>query len=755
MNSVSDTPSNQQLELSEVKRQLQRYETRLEQYQSRQPERADPNAVDLRELWNILVRRRVAIAVVVCAFLLGSIAVTLLMTPTYRATTVIQIELESADVIDYTDVTQDESSASSKDFYQTQYELLQSRSIARRVIDTLGLSKSQIIGSTKGNFSARLELSRLKSLLWPDEAAPPADLESLFLDQLSIEPVRNSRLVRVHYEHENPEMAADIANAIAAAYIDMSLNRRFEASSYAKTFLAERIKQARADLEDSERALMQYTDERGIIDQNDKLGILMDKLRSLNASQVEAESSRIQAEAAYQEMLNAPADSLAQALNNELVQRLKERRSQLKAQYQERLKIYKPSYPSMLQLEQEIGQVEEDIQHEVDALRDGVRIRYQAKLREESKLNDSIELTKTDIRNLNARSTEFQVLKREVNTNRELYDGLLQRMKEVGVVAGIASNNISVVDNAQVPFEKHSPRILVNIAIALLLGLVGGISLALLLESLDDTIKTGEDLERILNLPVLGVTPRLDQQNLSSAKIALMSHLEPSSALAESHRTMRTALSLSSSEGAPKVLHFTSVSPGEGKTTTAVNTAINFAQTGSCVLLIDADLRNPSLHKIFNCPNDTGLSNYLTGAAEPGKATKATGINNIFVMPSGPVPPNPAELLHGARMIDLAALAAERFDYVIIDGPPLMGLADAMLLADIAKATLLVVAAHVAHRGGIESGMKRLHHSRANVLGAVLAKFDMARTAYGYGYGYNYQYTYSYGHRQLEQEAGA
>ena len=208
---------------------------------------------------------------------------------------------------------------------------------------------------------------------------------------------------------------------------------------------------------------------------------------------------------------------------------------------------------------------------------------------------------------------------------------------------------------------------------------------------------------------------------------------------------MRTALMFSTAEGAPKVLHFTSTSAGEGKTTTATNTAINFAQTGSTVLLIDADLRNPSLHKVFRKPNDNGLTNYLTGDAEPARVTQASGIDKLFLMTSGPVPPNPAELLHGSKMMDLAALGSKRFDYVLIDGPPLLGLADALLLADIAKATLFVAAAGYARTGGVEAGLKRLRHSRANILGTVLTKFDLNKSNHGYGYGYDYAYSYNYG----------
>jgi capsular exopolysaccharide synthesis family protein len=265
--------------------------------------------------------------------------------------------------------------------------------------------------------------------------------------------------------------------------------------------------------------------------------------------------------------------------------------------------------------------------------------------------------------------------------------------------------------------------------------------LAFLFETLDDTLKGGSDLEKALDKPVLGIIPRVRGDELpESGEVALHTHYAPSSGFAEAYRSMRTALMFSTGDGAPRVMHFTSVNPSEGKTTSAVSTAINFTQTGGNVLLIDGDLRNPSLHKIFKVPNSKGLTNYLSGLEKPADIAQATGIDGLFVIPSGPVPPNPAELLSGGKMVDLISLSSKRFDYVIIDSPPLLGLADALLLADVAQATLLVAAANSTRAGALEAGIKRLRHSRANILGTVLTKYDLAKSNYGYDYHYSYSY---------------
>ena len=744
--SSDSTPNNpvaadQQLMIAELKNQLARYEQVIA---APAAAAADDDFIDLREVWNLLWRRRWTIFITAGVVLVTTIIATAMMTPIFRATTVLQIERDAGKVVEYQGVTSEESSGS-RDFYQTQYELLQSRTLARRVIDQLGLHESGamtqddeepgfiagMVNSAKGLFSSPQERS---------EEALPADLESVFLNNLAVAPISNSRLVRLYYESPDPREAALVANAIAASFVDMSLERRFEASAYAKGFLEERLKQVRADLEDSERAMIAYTQERGIINQNDKLGILTEKLKEMNRAQVKVESERFAAESQYQEMLSASMASLAEMLESLVIQNLKQQRSDLTSEYQENLKIYKPGYPKMQQMQEKIAQLDLELSKEIGHIRDGIKVKYQAKMREEGMLAERIASTRDEILDLEANSVDFKTLRRGVDTNRELYDGLLQRMKEVGVAAGASNNNISVIDRAEVPRNRFKPNMTLNAALALVLGLMLGAAIAFLFEVMDDSIKSGADLEKLLNKPVLGIIPNLSAKEVADNEIGLMAYQQPTSALAEAYRSMRTALTFSTAEGAPKVMQFTSVVPNEGKTTTAVNIAINFTQTGSKVLLVDCDLRNPSLHKLLRCPNEQGLTNYLTGNADPAEVTQSLGIPGLFVMTAGPVPPNPAELLQGGKLIELVALGAQRFDYVIIDSPPLLGLADAVIIADAVQATIMVAAANSTRTGAFEAGVKRLHHSRASILGTVLTKFDLKKSGDSYGYGYGYSY---------------
>ena len=722
---------------------------------------ADEDVIDLRAYWGILLRRRWTIFTVVGIAVVTALLASFLATPIYRSEVLLQIEQESGKVVDYESVTP-ENLGDTKDFYQTQYELLRSRTLARRVIDQLGLRSSPTFTPDNESSYVRDTLAALKSMLSGDSGAEEdkkEDFETLFLEKLTVSPVKNSRLVNIAFESPDPEEAAAVTNAVAENFVNTTLERRYEASSYAKTFLEERIQQVRANLEDSERRLIAYAKEREIINLDDKLEILMNLLKDMSKEQVSAESERIAAEAEYQQIAKSGSDVTSGALESPVIQKLKELQAELTAEYQDKLKVFKPGYPEMQQLQQRIAEIERQMAGESATIGAGVRASYEAKMQQEAKITARINEIKGEILALQDRSTDYQTLKREVDTNRQLYDGLLQRMKEVGVVAGIGTNNISIVDAAEVPIEKYKPDLKKNLAIAIALGLFGGIALAFLLESLDDSVKSTEEVERRIGAPVLSLIPWMSGakgDNPEATNYALLPFRDPKSALAEAYRSLRTSLIFATAEGAPRILHFTSSGPGEGKTTSACATAITFAQSGSKVLLIDCDLRNPSLQKVFRLPNTEGLTNYLTGKMEPAQVAKPTEVTRLFVVTSGPLPPNPVELLSGGRMMDLLQIASERFDYVIIDGPPVIGLADALILANLARATLFVVESAGTRAGALEGSVKRLRAANANILGAVFVKHGRAGEGYGYGYGYDYHYTYTYGgsgHKSLPQEA--
>ena len=708
---------------------------------------ADSDEINLLDYWRIIVKRRWTVLATLGIVLATTLVGTLLMTPIYRATTTVQIERDTIKVVDVEGLTPTESPAD-RDFYQTQYELLKSRSLAQRVIAQLDLPNDPV-------YQAMNRPSPWKALLGggaDDEeelSAAEADsredrklsgMTSAFLANLSIEPVRNSRLVRVHFDSPDPGFSQKVVNAVAEAYIATNLDRRFDASSYAKTYLEDRLEQLKLKLQDSEIELVEFAQKERIVDANDGSSLSTQSLEELNTAVAKAQDERIRAEARWRQAEAATGMGLASVLESPIIQTLQGTRAQLQADYQDKLSVYKPAFPEMQQLKAQIEELDKQINAEVANIKASIRAGYQAALQQETLLKDQVNTLKDEVLDLQSRSIQYNILKREVDTNRQQYDALLQRYKDVGIAGGVGTNNISIVDRAEVPVGKHKPRLALNLAVGLLLGLFGGVLLAFVFEHLDDTLKSPEDGEKQLGMSVLGVIPLLKAPMTPTRALE-----DPRSAFAEAYRSVRTALQFSTDTGVPRCLLVTSATPAEGKSTTALTLAKNFAQLGKRVLIIDADLRNPSLHRTLGKNNELGLSNYLAGASKATEVIQATETPGLMYMPTGPLPPNPAELLMGPKMVSLVSIASEKFDQVIIDGPPVMGLADAPILANLAHGTLLVVEAGETRIGVAKNALKRLYAARAHVIGALLTKFSAKHAGYGYGYGYGGYNYYSYG----------
>ncbi len=695
----------------------------------------DDDTIDLRRYWEIIVKRKWTVFTFFLIVVVGVMTATFLMTKVYRAALTLQIDQQDTKVMDIQGVTPNETPAGSKDFYQTQYELLQSRSLAERVIDQLNLGDNPLFAKKEGG--------GLMSFFQGDEnkTAAQADRHTLvvnaFLKQLTIEPVRNSRLVKIYFQSPDPQLSARVANAISQAFINLSLERRMDASSYAKTFLQERLQQMKVKLEDSEKKLNEFARSAEIIraDPN-QIGPDAQVLQEFTAALAKAQQERIKAETLYMQIKATTSGGLGAVLDNPVIQEYKTRKAKLETEYQEGLKIYKPAYPKMLQIESQIAEMQAKIDEEVGQVKAAAKANYDAMVAQESLFAQKLREAKKNVLGLQDRSIQYNILKREVDTNRQLYDGLLQRLKEVGVAGGVGVNNISIVDKAEVPIKPYKPNVPLNALIAVFLGLFGGIGLAFLFENLDDTIKQPDDVEKFLGIPVLGIVPIV--KGSGGDDMVMTQNADPRSAFAEAHRSVRTALQFSTSKGTPKVLMITSASMGEGKSTTALSLAIHFAQTGKNVLLIDADLRKASLHKKLGLSNETGLTNHLAADAKPVEITKACQVPRLFVVPSGPLPPNPADLLGSTKMVSFLNLAAEKFDQVIIDGPPVLGLADAPLLGSVADATVLVVEAGVTSRNFARNAAKRLRATRTVLVGGILTKLDPR--GHGYGYYHNHYY---------------
>jgi capsular exopolysaccharide synthesis family protein len=711
--------------------------------------------------WHIIVKHRFVIGGAVLAALAVGVLLTLMTTPIYRATATIQIDREAARVVDIEGT--ESLKGGDADFYETQYALLKSRSLAERVVQRENLaSDPDFMSQEEGSsFSAIGRLFGRKQEA-PVLSGSPAQRARVAANRvkngLAIAPVRGSRLVNISYESSDREVAQRVVNAVAENFIGANLDRRFEGAGYARNFLEEKLATVKAQLEKSERDLVAYAQSQGIVSvatstsptggAADTAGssLTAADLVAMNSALTIAKGARIAAEQRWNQARTSGM-SLPQIMANPAVQGLRSQQATLQAKYQENLSTYKPDFPIMLALKAQIDALDGQIAAEAASVRQSVQAEYQLALRQEQELAGQVSSLKGGVMDLRGRSIQYNILQREVDTNRSLYDGLLQRYKDIGVAGGIGANNISIVDRAQTPRSPYKPNLMNNLAVALGVGLLLGLAIAFGLESLDETIKVPEDIEGKLGMPLMGAIPMLEKGVSIDEAMA-----DARSSLSEAYYSVRTALQFSTNDGVPRSLLVTSARPSEGKSTTATALARNFAKLGMNVLLVDGDLRNPSLHRVLRADSGTGITNYLTGSATMAELIQATDQPNLSFIPCGPLPPNPAELLAGATIRAMIAEAEANFDLLVIDGPPVMGLADAPLLASAVAGTVLVIEAGQTRRGLAKAALRRLALGNARILGGILSKFNVRSAGYGYGYGYGYAYAYSYdyGNKRIE-----
>lgn len=695
---------------------------------------------DLTRYLRMALKHRWVILGTVLAALVIGLALTLMATRIYTASATLQIDRQATQVLNnVTDVTPTEAMIQGEEFFQTQYGLLRSRALAERVIDTLGLASSDAFieqmkadaPRTEGTAAVRAQQRREIVL-------------RLVRDNFDVSPVRGSRLVAISFDSPDPAVSARVVNAYAEAFIQSNLDRRFESTAYLRDFLEERIQQTKSRLEEAERQVVAYAGQQQIInlsegsEANGRQETLVSRtLGALNSSLASARANRIAAEARWRQYNNSNVMTLPEVLENPAIQRLAEEKAKFAAEYEQKLRIYQPDYPEMQQLRGRIAELDSEISSLAGSIRASVRGRYQVAVSEERALQAQVDGLTSDVIDLRDRSIQYNILQREVDTSRTLYDGLLQRYKEVGVAGGVTSNNVSIIDRAEPPNRPSKPRLLLNIALAGLLGLGCGVVIALLLEALDETLEKPEDVEEKLGLPVLGVVPLLEKGSTPAMALA-----DPRSAFSEGYYSIRTALQFSTPQGAPASLLVTSSRPAEGKSTTAYAIALNLAKIGRRVLLADGDLRNPSMHRVIGVDNKEGMSNLLSGNGDLAALIQPTEQDGLHFLACGPLPPNPAELWGSDRLRKVLDEACSLYDHVVIDGPPVLGFADAPLLASSVHGTVLIVESKSTRRAQARGALRRLVLGNTRPLGAILTKFNVKSTTYG---SYDYSYDYHYG----------
>jgi capsular exopolysaccharide synthesis family protein len=553
-----------------------------------------------------------------------------------------------------------------------------------------------------------------------------------------------------------------MSNAHAEAFIQQNMESRFVSTQQAKEFLTGQLEDLKAKVERSDEALEAFGSQHGIISSEDKENITMQRLTDLNSDLSKAESERMVKEALYKQTKDKQyVESLPSLLENKLAGDLKQTYIQLETQYTKLSETYKPDHPEMVRLKKQMVLIQKhndtETQKEVQRIIETARVDYESSLRKESLIRTAFEQQYVKAVKMKEKAIRYNILKRESDTNKELYKSLLLRMKETGVSAAMTASNIQVIDQAEVPGSPYTPNKQRNLLLAAVVGLFLGVGLAFFFEYLDNTVKTPEDVEQLIRLPSFGMIPEMSTErkrrmdNENSYPVELITFGHPKSMLSEAYRNIRTSVLLSFSEKPPKRIVITSPNPSEGKTTTAINTAIALAQTGAQVLIIDADLRHPRVHKIFPEANGAGLSNFLSGNAALESTIKKTEIPNLYYLPAGPIPPNPSELIGANLFKSMMESLAEKFDHIIVDSPPALGFSDAIILSASMDGVILVVAGGKTPREILQRAKEVLNQVNAKILGVVINRVDMHRSGYGYYY-YRYPHYYYSGKKEEKKE---
>ena len=693
-------------------------------------------------------------------------------TPIYRARTQLVIEKDTPTVATLDQMFQSQDSWFNDAFYQTQYRILQSRSLARRTIDEMKMWSEPLgkqpdarmsldplslarLGASKVYHGvmglAGLETSPAQTAVRveipdQDETAMQAAKIDQFRGGLGIEPVRNTRLVDIVYTSPDPDFAAKAANAVAKAYINQSMEYRFSESKDVADWLSQQLSGQRKALEASEAALQAYRERNGAVSVTDSASnIVVQRLSDLNSALTKAKTERINKEALYNQLKAAEAsgklDTFPAVLSNDYVQKLRSDLSDLQRQQAQLAERYGERHAEMIKIRATVETADAKLKVELGKVVESVRNGYQAALSEEQSLQSALNSQKSEALSQNRTGIEFGVLQRDVESNKQIYESLMQRTKETGISGERKSTNIRVIDEAEVPKGPISPNVQRSVMMSVIAGLTLAVGLIFFIDYLDSRLKTPQDLKNYLGVPFLGLIPVVARGK--GASNPLLTDIDAPS-FSEAFKTVRTNVLFSSAEEGLRTLVVTSAGPGEGKSICSANIAIALAQTGLRVLLVDADMRRPRVHEIFEASEEPGLSNLLTGNAKASEVIQKSRVAGLWLMSAGHIPPNPAELLSSPRFFDFLGALEDHFDWVVLDTPPVLVVADSMVVANKATGVVFVVGADQTTRNAARNAVDQLQSANATVIGSVLNKADVDRHSHYYGSYYRKDYAKYY-----------
>jgi succinoglycan biosynthesis transport protein ExoP len=739
----------------------------------------------VRRMWQAIRKRKLAISVI-AVLVTSVVTVEVFRTKSiYQAATTIEIGKEnrmlvrSGDVVIQADEPDDTYLVSLG--MKTKMRMLQSRPLLEDVVVNLKLDRDSkfLDVTTKKSFWEAMQsvMSKFRPPV-ASAAAPPAVQTSLtaqsdaprsreesarlspYVDvlaaNLSAEPLPDTRMLVISFTHTDPVIAADVVDNIAQVFIQRNFESKTESYTNTSNWLERSTRELKAKVEQAELALADYSRANNIYSTEGKENLAIDKLSRLHDQATRAETDRILKQSLYEEVLAGRADKLPEAFVEGRTAELQKKLGDLTVQAAQMDATYGPKNPRVIELRQQIAAIQQQVDQSRYRLEDKLKADYERAVRDEASLKAALERAKAEAAQQNQAAIQYSLIKQDVETAKQLYTDFLQKTSQAKIQEHEQHNNLKMIDPPQVPRAPLGPNRARAILIGFMLSLVAGLGLALLLDYLDNTVKTVEDVARYAQLPALSVIPSLSgrraRRQLSNgekkfAALALpgtahanteaIAALDSRSSSAEAYRALRTAVLLSSVDRPPKLLLVTSGKPGEGKTTTAINTAISLSQLGNSVLILDCDLRKPSVHKVLGIEPACGLSTYLSRDAKLIDVMQKVPIPNLWVMPCGPIPPNPAEMISSFKMKKLLRTLGENFDYIIIDSPPLLKVTDPVILSTLVDGVILVVQSGKSTRDVLRRARQELSLAGAKIFGVVLNNVDTPQGDY-YGYYGNY-----------------
>jgi polysaccharide biosynthesis transport protein len=678
------------------------------------------------------------------------------MKPEYEAAARVEVDKEAQTMQQpFSDSSSYGDYEDSEAYIETQTKILQSETLAMMTIKSMDLTRYPEFGGSPS------------SIAWqhPGPSGPRPAILGAFLGRLSVKRVPNSRLIEVQFAAEDPQLAAQIVNTHLQNYVEQNFRSKYDATIQASNWLSAELEELRIKVEKSEDARIAYERENQIWQIDEKQDITTQKLADLSKAVTDAQTDVAQKEALYRMAVSGNVDALPAARTSSVIANLMTRKSTLDEQYAEALDQYGPNFPKVLRIAAQQKEVDDDLVKARKTMIESVEEDFTTARTHADLLQEALDKQKAEANDLAEKLVQYHILQHDAESNKQLYDGLLQKLKEAGITAGLRSSNIRVVDPALAPTTPARPQKARNILLAFLVGLVGGVGLALFREYLDNTVKSPDDIESLTGLPSLAVVPSLPglnanhsrfsrlareaaPQSASGPRVELLSYIQPKSQISEAFRALRTSLLLSQADHPPQVILVTSALPREGKTTAAVNLAVTLAQLGDRTLLMDSDLRKPGIRRALNLTmgKEVGLSSYLAGVSTLDEVTiPHPTINNLVALTTGPVPPSPADLLSSHRMREAIVELRHRFKFIVIDSPPVMAATDPVILSALTDGVLLVVRSGETPKEAFTRTRDLLTAVKCRLLGVVLNAVDSSAPDYYYSYRY-YPYAYGYGY---------